>query len=109
MTPEPEAPGLLEHLRRAFHHGAEAFRSYVALLLTDAERRYTRILHRSILMLGLVGMGIVGIAILATGVVRLLDGYITIPGGGAIIVGCGLILLAGSLGLLAVLSDRERK
>lgn len=107
MSAEPEDAGILEYLRRAFQHGEEAVRAYLALLGADIERRYSRVLRRSIEMLGLIGVGIVAVALLATGIARMIEAHLDVPGSGQVIIGGALVLIV-AIGFFA-LRGREGK
>lgn len=85
--------GLLDRLQRALTHAEGAARCYLALVAAEGRRLARRLMEQAVWVAGLVGFGLIGLALLAFGVATFLDSLMVVPGAGAMIVG-GVIVTA---------------
>ena len=79
--------GLLDRLQRALTHAEGAARCYLALVAAEGRRLARRLMEQAVWVAGLVGFGLIGLALLAYGVATYLESLMVVPGAGPMIVG----------------------
>jgi hypothetical protein len=99
--------GLLDRLGRAFAHAEGAVRCYLALLAGEARRLVRGLMREAVWMAALVGVGLVGLAVLAFGLGTFIESRLGVPGAGLMIVG-GAMVAVFLVGLFVVKAREEK-
>jgi len=99
--------GFLECLRRAFAHAEGAVRCYLAILAAEGRRLVRGCMREAVWMAALVGVGLIGLALLAFGLATFIGSRLEVPGAGLMIVG-GLMVAVFLVAMLVVKAREER-
>jgi hypothetical protein len=108
---EPDADttegGFLDRVRRVCAHAEEAARCYLALIAAEGRRLARGLMREAVWMAALVGVGLIGLALLAFGLATFIGSRLEVPGAGLMIVG-GLMVAVFLVGMLFVKAREER-
>jgi len=108
---EPDAEttesGLLDRVQRALMHAEAAARCYLALIVAEGRRAARGLMREGSWMAALVGLGLIGLALLLVGLAMLIESRIGSPGVGYMIVG-GLTVIV-FLVVMCALIPRDEK
>jgi hypothetical protein len=91
LDDNPAGGGLLDRLGRAFAHAEGAVRCYLALLAAEGQRLVRGLMREAVWMAVLVGVGLVGLAVLALGLGTFIESRLGVPGAGLMIVGAVMV------------------
>jgi hypothetical protein len=105
VTPGDESAtkGLIDRVQRVVVHALGALRCYITMVLAEGERRGRRLLDEGLWVLLLAGIGVVGIALFASGVAQWIESRLGVPGAGSMIVGMAVLVVFLAVALARIL------
>jgi len=104
---DPAQAGLADRIGRAIAHAEGATRCWLALLAAEGERRGRGLLGEAVWLGALVGVGVIGLGLLAWGLSAYLTSRMAVPGAGPMVVGG--FLAAAFLAVMGVRWARQKR
>jgi hypothetical protein len=99
--------GLPGSLRRALEHAEGAVRCYLAILAAEARRLVRLSMREAVWLAALLGVGFIGLTLLAFGLATFIGSHLDVPGAGFMIVGG--VMVAAFLVIMFVVKAREER
>lgn len=99
--------GLLDRVRRAIEHAEGAVRCYLALVAAEGRRLVRGLMQEAVWMAGLVGFGLIGLALLVFGLATFAQSRLKVPGAGFMIVGGAMVAVFAAA--MVVIKARAEK